>query len=176
MNINDTIKKAEKDYGLDSGAYFKVKEGSNKIRVLTEALPYQSYYKGNKTFKFVGWICDYVDGKVKLYFFPKTVYEAIGSLQVTEDYAFEDMPMPYDVSINAKNAGTKEVEYQVMPARSNTPVDQEILTQLAGKKTIEEVIAQLKENDSKNGNTAPEPQHQPVQSVQDEPDFSQIPF
>ena len=145
-----TIKQAEKDFGLGSEDYFKVKEGANKIRFMTEAHPHQSFYKGNKTFKFVGWVFDYTDNKVKLYFCPRSIYEAIGSFQMTEDYVFDEMPMPYDISINAKNAGTKEVEYNVVAARTNTPVPDEALLQMLEKKPIPEVLSKLKENEAGN--------------------------
>jgi hypothetical protein len=115
-SFNDTIKQAEKDYGLGKGEYFKVQEGANKLKVLSACLPHQSEFKGTPTFKFVCWIIDRRDGKVKLYFMPTTIMNAIGSLQLSDDYAFDEVPMPYDITIMAKNAGTKEVDYTVLPS------------------------------------------------------------
>jgi hypothetical protein len=37
FNVNDTIKKAEAEYGLGKGEYFKVAEGANKIRLLSRS-------------------------------------------------------------------------------------------------------------------------------------------
>lgn len=150
FNFSSAREKAEKEFGLESGAYLKIKEGANKIRLLSEAVGHESRFKGNKNVKFVCWVLDYADKKVKLYFMPFTILKAIESLQLSEDYSFEEVPMPYDITINAKGAGTKEVDYQVVPGRSNTPVSTEVLTELAKKSAISEVIEKLKENDSKN--------------------------
>ena len=150
FNISEYRQKAEKQYGLESGAYLKVKEGANKVRLLSETLAHQSYYKGNRGVKFVCWVLDYVDNKVKLYFMPFTILKAIESLQLSEDYGFAEVPMPYDVTINAKNAGTKEVDYQVVPARNNTPISQEVLADFAKKASLMEVVEKLIENDSTN--------------------------
>ena len=150
FNVSEYRQKAEKEFGLESGVYLKVKEGANKIRLLTETMGHSSYYKGNRNVKFVCWILDYVDNKIKLYFMPFTILKAIESLQLSEDYSFEEVPMPYDITINAKNAGTKEVDYQVVPARANTSLSQEVLDELEGKASIKEVIEKLIENDKQN--------------------------
>jgi hypothetical protein len=57
-NVNDTIKKAQEEYGLGKGEHFKAKDGDNKIRILSPLIPHQSEYKGQKSFKFVAWIID----------------------------------------------------------------------------------------------------------------------
>ena len=51
-----------------------------------------------------------------------TIYKQIEALQMNEDYKFYEVPMPFDLTINAKGAGTKEVVYTLMPARANTPL------------------------------------------------------
>ena len=150
FNISEVRPKAEKEFGLESGGYLKIKEGSNKIRLLSETVGHESYYKGTRNVKFVCWVLDYADGKVKLYFMPFTILKAIESLQISEEYNFEEVPMPYDITINAKNAGTKEVDYQVVPARSNSPVSQEVLNEFSSKAGIPEVLEELIKNDSTN--------------------------
>lgn len=147
FSFSSTIAQAEKEYGLGGGEYFKVKEGTNKIRILSEALPHQSFYKGNKTFKFVTWVWDYSDSKVKLYFMPVTVAKSLENLQKDPEYTFDEVPMPYDVTINVKNAGTKEVDYQLTAARQNTPIGKEVEDAFATKAPLGEVIAKLKENE-----------------------------
>ena len=147
FNISETIKQAEKELGLESGGYFKPKDGANRFRLLSPALAHASFYKGERTFKYVAWIYDYADSRVKLYFMPTTVLRAIESLQISPDYKFEEVPMPYDVTLQVKNAGTKEVDYQVMGARANTPMSADCLEQFANKEDIEVVVAKLKEKD-----------------------------
>jgi hypothetical protein len=35
---------------------------------------------------------------------------------------FDEVPMPYDITLNVKNAGKLEVDYIVQGARANTPL------------------------------------------------------
>ncbi len=116
------MERAAEEYGLGKGQYFKVKEGANKIRLLSPCIPYRSEYKGQVNVKFPAWIIDRADGVIKLYFMPQTILNAIGGLQMSDDFGFVEVPMPYDLTIMAKNAGTKEVEYTVVGARNNTPL------------------------------------------------------
>ena len=47
-------------------------------------------------------------------------YKQIEALQLDPEYAFEEVPMPYDITINAIGAGDIKVKYTVVPASSNT--------------------------------------------------------
>lgn len=139
---------------LGSGDYFKVKEGKNRFRLLSECLPHPGEYKGTKNFKWLCYVLDRHDGKVKPFFMAHTVYKQIEALQLDEDYAFQDVPMPYDITINAKGAGTKEVEYAVIPSpqrKALTP-DEELLLDQA--KPLKELQKKLREKAP-----ASEPQH-----------------
>src|SRR4051812_48578930 len=102
FSFKGTYEKAEKDYGLGKGEYFKHSEGANTIRLMSEAVPHSSEYQGQKNFKFLCWILDRKDNKVKLYFMPVTVFKGIEALQENPDYHFQSVPMPYDLIINAK--------------------------------------------------------------------------
>lgn len=162
FSATETIKRAEEEYGLGSGQYFKVKEGDNRIRLLSPCVGHQGEFNGTPTFKFVCWILDRSDGKVKLYFMPVTVLDAIGALQMNPEYAFEDVPMPYDVTINAKNAGKKEVVYTVVAARNNTPLTTEESAEYESKPSVEDVVKKLRE--SQKGESEP-----PRESVEAQP-------
>lgn len=176
FNINAMVKQAEKDYGLSSGGSFKAKEGANKLRFLSNFVPHSSMYKGKPTFKIVTWVFDYADSRVKLYFMPKTIAEMLGALQENTDYAFDEMPMPYDVTITAKGAGTREVEYQIVAARSNTPVSAEALEQLGGKESIEAVLEKLKEKEAEEGNAVQTQPSAPQEAEDGEVKLADIPF
>lgn len=115
-------KEAEKSGLLGSGDYLKLKEGGNRLRLLSECLAHAGEYKGKKNFKWLCYVLDRADGKVKPFFMPHTIYKQIEALQLSDDYVFTDVPMPYDVTINAKGAGTKEVEYTIMPAKREVPL------------------------------------------------------
>jgi hypothetical protein len=149
--INEVIQKAEKDYGLGKGEYFKVQEGANKIRVLSELVFNQNEYDGKIKSRFVCWILDRKDQVIKPYFMPVTIARALGSMQENPEYAFKDFPMPYDITINAKGAGSKEVDYQVVAARQNTPLTD--LEEMAMKERtpIVEFVAKLTEKQGGKG-------------------------
>ncbi len=148
FNASETMKRAEEDFGLGKGQYFKVKEGANKIRLLSPCVPYQSEFKGQTNVKFLCWIIDRVDGQIKHYFMPTTVLNAISGLQMSDDFGFEDVPMPYDITIMAKNAGTKEVEYTVVGARTNTVLTEQEQGEFNNKPSIDEVVEKLREKQS----------------------------
>jgi hypothetical protein len=145
FNANQTMERAAEEYGLGKGQYFKVKEGANKIRLLSPCIPYKSEYKGQVNVKFPAWIIDRADGVIKLYFMPQTILNAIGGLQMSDDFGFEEVPMPYDLTIMAKGAGTKEVEYTVVGARNNTPLTDAEQTDFNSKPSIDEVVQKLAE-------------------------------
>lgn len=139
--FNDTLK----EYGLGSGEKFKVKEGKNAIRILSEPRMVQSTYQGTLNTKFVAWVIDRADGKIKLYYMPKTVLEAISALEDDEQFGFSELPMPYDINITAKNAGTKEVAYTVLPGKPGVLTAEQI-EEYKTKKPIDEVVSRLLEN------------------------------
>lgn len=87
------------------------------------------------------------DGKVKPYFMPHSVYQMIADLQLSDDYKFEEVPMPYLISINAQGAGTKEVKYSVTPARANTTLTPTELQAIKDAPTVEELQAKIKDNE-----------------------------
>jgi hypothetical protein len=138
--FNDTLK----EYGLGSGEKFKVKEGKNAIRILSEPRMVQSNFQGQINTKFVAWVLDRADGKIKLYYMPKTILEAVSAYEDDEQFGFPGLPMPYDITINAKNAGTKEVAYTVMPGKAVALTVAE-LEEFKSKKPIDEVVQRLME-------------------------------
>ena len=70
-----------KEYERGSGEKFKVQEGKNVIRILSEPRMVQSVYQGQPNTKFVAWVIDRADGKIKLYYMLKTIPEAISALR-----------------------------------------------------------------------------------------------
>lgn len=162
-------KEAEKAGLLGSGDYLKLREGSNRLRLMTMCLPHSGEYQGRKTFKWLCYVVDRVDGKIKPFFMPHLIFKQIEGLQGSEDYAFNTIPMPYDLTINAKGAGTKEVEYTVVPARKNTPVTDTELTDLDQAKPLKELQAALLEKKTAN-------QSAPVASHDDHGVDDSVPF
>jgi hypothetical protein len=139
------MKEAEKAGMLESGDRFKLREGANRFRLMTECIAHQGEYQGKKNFKWLCQILDRADGRVKLFFMPHTIYKQIAALQQSEDYAFYDVPMPYDITITAKGAGTIEVEYTLMPARKETPLTEDERELLSAAKPIKDIKKALDE-------------------------------
>lgn len=164
FSLSEAYKQAEKQYGLGKGEYFKHQEGANKMRVVSKTLPHESEYNGAKTFKWLCQIIDARDGKLKPYFMPMTVFKAIESLQLSDDYSFNEMPMPYYINVNAKDAGTKEVKYSVIPARENTPLSKSELKAIEEAPTVEELQDKINEK-AQNKVQEPLPQETSINEI-----------
>ena len=140
-------KQAEKE-GKIPGGFFKVENGSNRIRLVSKCLPDESVFekdgKKERRFKWLCLVLDRKDGIVKPYGMPHRVYKDIEALQQNEDYAFDTIPMPYDVDIVVENAGTIQARYKVNPARKNTPLTADELNAIDEKGSIEEVQKSLR--------------------------------
>ena len=110
VNFAASREKAEKEGLLGRGDYLKLQEGDNRIRLMSECLEHPGEYLGKATFKWLCYVLDRRDGKIKPFFMAHTIYKQIEAPQLNEDYRFD------------KGAGTKEVVYTLMPARANTPL------------------------------------------------------
>lgn len=157
MDFAAARKAAEAAGLLSSGDYLKLKEGNNRFRLMSMCIPHAGEYQGRKNFKWLCYVLDRVDGKVKPFFMPHTIYKKIEALQVDDDYHFESVPMPYDLTINAKGAGTKEVEYSLIPAKKEIPLTADERTQLAAMKPLNEFQAALKEKNAQKAAQPPPP-------------------
>jgi len=175
FNVSETIKKAEEEYGLGKGEYFKPQEGDNRIRILSEFVLHEGEYNGKKTYKFVAWVLDRRDNKVKPYYMPRTIVDEIAALQLNPDYAFEEVPMPYDITINAIKPGTLDVEYKVIPARQNTPLTTEEINAFAERPTVQEYLAKVREQAS-GATNSPSAVVAEYAASQEEPPLQEDPF
>lgn len=175
------IEQAEKEaraggYASQGGDWFKFVEGENVFRVLTPFVAiYESFQDG---ICFIGcgfegapkqmcYVLDMreknidneVEPKIKLAKLPMKVATPIANYQHDDDYKFDSLPMPYDVKVQAKGAGTKEVEYTITPRPKHTPIDKKYLDELGKLKPIEEIVQKMKEkNATKHGKTLPSQQ------------------
>src|SRR3990167_6677248 len=148
FNFSETYKVAEKQYNLGTGEYFKINKPRKRIRLISECLPHESEYKGDITFKWLCQVIDREDGTIKPFFMPNTIYRAIESLQFSDEYAFDEVPMPYDITIVATGTlGTKEVRYSLEAARNNTELTSEEIQKIKDAPTVREVQAKVKDNE-----------------------------
>ena len=167
-------KQAEDSGLISSGTSYKYKEGDNRLRLMSECVPHTSDFQGKKSFKWLCYVLDRRDGKVKTHFMPHTVYKSIEALQTNPDYAFEEVPMPYDLTIHAKGAGTVDVEYSLIPARRETPLTEAELEDWHKQKPIKDVQTAIRQKqDAKDGRAQPPGEHVNVPDYNDseEPPF-----
>lgn len=161
MSLNEKAKQdAQSEYANKSN-WFKFREGKNKIRVLAEPMAiYEDYAKGicytdcgfKGSIKYLTYVLDYTDNSLKKMKIPYRIFQYIASLELDEDYKFDGFPMPYDLTIDATQAGTKEVKYDTKPRPVRDPVPENILEQLKKEQSITTVIEALKKkNKEKHG-------------------------
>lgn len=144
VDLSAARKGAEKEGHIGSGV-FKLQEGANRVRVVSDFLPNPETYKGERRFKWLVYILDRADGQIKPFFMPHSIFKMIEALQQDPEYAFDEVPMPYDVTITAKGAGTREVEYSLIAARKSVPLTADETNALDEKQPIREFQKQLRE-------------------------------
>lgn len=144
MSMLENLKKLEAEGKVGGSDYFKPANGNNIIRVLTEGVHNVNKF-GNP--RFVMFIIDRKDAKVKPYFAPYTVYKAIASFEEDPFYKFEGMPMPFDVNLKVENAGTKDVSYQVIASPNKSELTAEEVAAAHERGSIVDYVAGLKEQD-----------------------------
>lgn len=153
VDLAATMKQAEDDGKLSSGATLKLVNGENRMRVVQGFLAHEDSYKGQRNFKWLVRVIDRKDGKVKTFFMPHVIYKVLVAFQQNPEYSFDEIPMPYDISVNAENAGTKEAKYSVIASRKNTPITDEEFAMVREQDSLEDLQKALY---AKKG-TAPAP-------------------
>ena len=160
-DLSAARKSAEREGYLGGSDIFKVKEGANRVRVVSDALPHPGEFKGKPNFKWLVYVLDRADGAVKPYFMPHRIFKILEDLQTDEEYGFEGMPMPFDVVINAKGAGTIDVEYGVVP-RKATPLTSQEINAIDAAKPLADLQRAIREKSDKPAPTSFDPEEIPV--------------
>lgn len=173
-------KDVAKKYGIgQSNDWMSLQEGDNWIRIVTPFEPFRNHFdeRTNRgtvcvgsdndcsacnagiqaSVKCLGWVIDRNDEKIKLLRMPYSAYKAIGELQLTKDYEFDDLP-PYDVNLKkiiTKTAGGEKTSYQVVAARKNTDLTEEELFEIDKKcKNPVDILEKMKEKEGGSKKTA----------------------
>lgn len=97
--------------------------------------------------KFMAYVIDRRDGKVKMGELPWSVISAVTTFQEDEDYAFEDFPMPYDIKVTVDKDASAANIYKTLavPARTDvTAEEMDEFTQKNDKKRPDVYIEQRK--------------------------------
>lgn len=165
MNLSEQIDRdltENADVVKTSSDWFKFKEGKNVMRVITQPVAlFEDYDLGicytdcgfTGSPKYLCHILDRAEGsKPKLWKMNLTVMRMLADMQASGRFAFDGFPMPYDIEINAKNAGTKEVVYTLLPGMESPAQVPDKLTPC--EEVIEKLKAKNKEKHEADGTRA----------------------
>lgn len=201
-SFNEEVQEYEKTNPQTySSDWFKFKEGQNKIRVLSQGKVLSEHFKLGVCYgmekgcpfhtseyeksparpKWLMWIIDRADNKIKLAKMPYKIVKAIADLQTNEDYSFDEIPMPYDITITATKAGTKEVEYSTVPSIKRIEITPEEDEEYNKQTSVEDIVQKMKDKQQKIIELNPEFQNQrsllkeELEKTSDEPVDSNYP-
>jgi hypothetical protein len=90
-------------------------------------------------------VIDRKDGNMKLFYMPKTILSQLADIESMKFAACPAPPMPYDVIIQAKNAGTIDASYTVITSPKQESMTEAEVEQMKALKPIEEVVIRLLE-------------------------------
>ena len=180
QSLDETIEHANKEYGGPS-EYYKLKNGANLIRILTPFKVYGKHfakmgYKGicigkdegckgcaegtKPSAKWLAWgyvpeaVGDKFQNKLALLEFGYTIVSQLRDLQKDDEHGFEEFPMPYPINVKTDKVGTTDVTYTVIP-RKESPIDEELLKELAKENTPEQIVEAMKEKKGKKSEVEP---------------------
>lgn len=92
--------------------------------------------KGNEkkpSVKFICYVLDRRDGKIKLAELPYSVIKVVTDLQEDSDYAFEDFPAPYDLKVTFDKEASPADMYKTLPSPKIEPLTAEQADELEEK-------------------------------------------
>lgn len=142
----------------------KVSQPNLSIKWMTWAYLYD---KDEKAKKFLE------TGSFVIFNMSNPIATAIRELMESDEYSFKEFPMPYDITVNVKDAGKTTVEYQVLPARNNTEVSESILEEYAKLTPVQQIKEKL-QNKQKNKDEGNLSDGSPVDYPEEE--AGEIPF
>lgn len=191
MSLKDQMQAAEKSEHAIKSDWFKLKEGKNQFRVLTEPVAiFEDFTRGmcftgcgfQGSMKFMCYVLDRADNEVRLAKLPKLIGDKLVHWEEDDEMPIEGYPMGYDVKVSAENAGTKEVKYSVDRSIKQVAVDDSIVAELGKRKTITDIVEAMKEKSrEKNGVQRLNPNtgahaHKTIEYPKNEISLDDIPF
>lgn len=144
VDLAATMRQAQESGALGTSS-FKLVNGTNRVRVVQGFLPHQSEFtdaagKSSTTFKWLTRVIDRRTGKVLTFFMGHTIFKQIVAFQQDTESGtdFDQVPLPYDININATGAGTMLAKYTVVPGkRSELTLDEQFL--VSAEDSLEEL-------------------------------------
>jgi len=149
--------------------YFNIVEGQNRFVLLSHCAPLAQVYNAatkkyrpaeegdtNVSIKGLCWV--WQDGVIKQAKLPYVVVKQIRALGENPDWDF-NIPFTHVLTLNAKGAGTKEVEYSLTPSPKSIEIPREIVDELSKKATPEEVVEKIKGKSPQTDISEPAPDY-----------------
>lgn len=145
---------------------FKLKNGDNKIVILTNPIGFSTVFGIGMAYENCGYgqyagrkykcyILDTTDEQVKIADFSYTTAQKLSALSEGTRTAFQGFPMPYAINLKTSNAGTKEVTTDVLAMEDYT-LSEAVLSQIEAYSPIQEIIDNLKKWQKKQNEENPE--------------------
>lgn len=134
-------------YGYDKGCPIREKEEDGTL----------STRHARGSIKYVLYVLDRKDNKVKAAFFPYGVVWQVGAIQQNPDFQFSELPMPYDIRITYKpDEKDPKAKYRVEVKPNSAELTQQNLDDVETKDTSpEQIVEKMKQkqldNDERNG-------------------------
>lgn len=200
-------KDVEKEYGIGGSSNFmKLEPGENIVRFVSEfevrGIHQFKNEKGkfethtcfgkqkgciycnadNKiTVKYLSWVIDQKDHKIKLLEIGHTIFKQLGQYQDDPDYSFDSVPN-YNIKIKKTGEGLS-TEYQVIPSPKRYELDAKEEEEVMKLKPISEVIQAMKDKEMKSQGTEikkeddiPIVEDEINQGMEEDIDVKNIPF
>jgi hypothetical protein len=89
--------------------------------------------------KYPAYVVDRKTNDIRLVYLPYSVVTALGDLKKDADWSFEELPMPYDVTVKYDPDASGTDMYKVVPSPKSAPITSEIRASLETMKSIDEV-------------------------------------
>lgn len=122
------------DVSVSTGKYFKLIEGPNKCRIVSEPLVVYKHFdkqagitevylteEASKSRpkcarRFMFWVIDRADGALKQAEFGVQIMSQLKDIAIDPEYKVDGPVWPRDISINRKGTGPLDTEYSVLPS------------------------------------------------------------
>lgn len=102
----------------------------------------------NTNVKWTVWGLVRATGELAIVDLTNSVAEKLLNFMRSDEYSFKAFPMPYDINIKVTkkkvaNPGPKDIEYDVIASRKDTPVTEEELKELERKAPISQIMERM---------------------------------
>lgn len=130
----------------------------------------------NLTKKWMAWAIDRKANEIVLVTLPYGVSKTLMEMMKSEESGWQGWPMPFGINIKAKNAGKKEVEYEVIASRTNTAITEEELEALGKLTPVDQILDRMKEKQREKTEGRAHDPSAPLDYPEEEINPDDIPF